>query len=397
MKIAGALGLALLAGAVPVTFASGYLLLLVVLSGRTTPPTDGRRFRFQIVVPAHDEELGIANTVNSLRALDYPGDAFSVLVVADNCSDATAERARAAGAEVLQRKDNERRGKGHALNYAFERLRDDTDAVVVVDADTLVSPNLLKAFAARLALGAHAVQADSAVSNPGESWRTRLMAIALGSFHVVRSRGRERLGLSVGLRGNGMCFTREVLARVPHEAYSIVEDVEYGIRLGEAGFRVHYSDEAHVYGEMVSSSAAARSQRARWEGGRRALKRAHGWRLIRKGISQQNAVLFDLGLDLLVPALSGLAASALAGSAASTAAAVLIGGPARLAMLGFGGSLAGLGVYVLRGWSLSGTGLRGLLDLGFSPVYAAWKLSVRKRRETSADAAWVRTSREAER
>jgi 1,2-diacylglycerol 3-beta-glucosyltransferase len=391
-----AVALALLGASLPVAGASAYLLTLVALSGRPTTPAPGAELRFRIIVPSHNEELGIAATVKNLLAIDYPRDSFSVLVVADNCADGTAAVAREAGAEVLERNDTTQRGKGYALLYAFERLPPDVDAVVVIDADTLVSPNLLTAFAARIARGAHAVQADYAVRNADDSWRTRLMAIAFGSFHIVRSRGRERLSLSAGLRGNGMCFTAQVLKQVPHDAFSIVEDVEYGIRLGEAGFRVHYADEAHVYGEMVSSAAAASSQRTRWEGGRRALTRAHAFRLLKRGLKEHNRVLLDLGLDLLVPPLSRLAIAAAAGSVVAGAAALALGGPVWLAAGVWTASAGSLAVYVLRGWNVSGTGLRGLLDLALAPVYVVWKITLGGTRDARADAPWVRTKREAE-
>lgn len=388
--------LLLLGAAVPVAGASLYLTSLVALSGKPRPPAASQQHRFRIIVPSHNEELGIAETVRNLLAIDYPRDRFSVLVVADNCVDGTAAQARAAGAEVLERQDKERRGKGYALLYAFERLPPDVDAVVVVDADTLVSPNLLSAFSARLARGAHAIQADYAVRNPHQSWRTRLMAVAFGSFHIVRSRGRERLSLSAGLRGNGMCFSSEVLRRVPHDAFSIVEDVEYGIRLGEAGERVHYADEAHVYGEMVSSSDAAKSQRKRWEGGRRALTKAHAMRLLKKGLAQRDKVLLDLGLDLLVPPLSRLAVGAVGGTAISAVAAVVVGGATWLPLAVWSASAGGVVLYVMRGWSVSGTGLRGLLDLGLAPAYVIWKATLGGQREARADAPWVRTKRQAE-
>src|SRR4051812_25920841 len=130
---------------VPVVLAAGYLFLATVLSWRSSEPSpssNGRRFR--IIVPAHNESAGIADTVRSLLAIDYPKSLFDVLVVADNCQDDTAEQARSAGAQVLERKHDELRGKGYALHYAFERLPADVDAVVVVDADTLVSNNLLR-------------------------------------------------------------------------------------------------------------------------------------------------------------------------------------------------------------------------------------------------------------
>src|SRR6185503_643631 len=153
-----------------------------------------------------------------------------------------------AGAYVIERNDSVRRGKGFALQYAFRASHEAAwaDAVVVVDADTEVSTNLLEAFATRIEAGADAVQVRYGVLNSEASWRTQLLAVAKACFHDVRSRARERLALSCGLRGNGWCVTHCLLAEIPYEAFSLVEDVEYGITLGLAGYRVHYADEAFV-------------------------------------------------------------------------------------------------------------------------------------------------------
>src|SRR5690606_27760846 len=115
------------------------------------------------------------------------------------------------------------RGKGYALAYGFKRSAAEqaADAVVVIDADSDTSTNLLSAFAARIQAGADVVQANHGIRNANDSWRTRLLAIAYGAFHIVRSRSRERLRVSCGLRGNGMCFTMSILQRVPYEAYSL--------------------------------------------------------------------------------------------------------------------------------------------------------------------------------
>ncbi|HYQ44936.1 MAG TPA: glycosyltransferase [Polyangiaceae bacterium] len=388
------LDLVLLVLGLPVLVAGNYLFVATLLSKKSPLPPEvapARRFRF--IVPAHNESAGISATVKSLLAVDYPQASFDVLVVADNCEDDTAEQARAAGAVVLERHDTTRRGKGYALLLAFSSLPADVDAVVVIDADTLVSPNILRAFAARRDLGAFAIQADYAVRNPNAGWRTRLIAIAFGAFHIVRSRARERLGLSCGLRGNGMCFAAELLAAVPHEAFSIVEDVEYGIRLGEAGYRVHYADEAHVYGEMVSTAAAASSQRRRWEEGRKELIAKNGWRLLRAGLARRNRVLFDLALDLLVPPLSRIAILSVLGALVAAAFSVW-SGAFSLSLAAFIWCLFAVVLYVLRGWSVSGTGLRGLVDLGLAPVYVVWKASLRFRKPSRPTSTWVRTKRE---
>jgi glycosyltransferase involved in cell wall biosynthesis len=378
----------------PLHFAAAYLLFATLLSAPLRRPVaaePSRRFRF--VVPAHNESAGITETVQSLRAVDYPSELFEVVVIADNCTDDTAEKAAAAGATVMVRHDKEKRGKGYALDHVFSATPPEVDAVVVIDADTLISPNLLRAFAARRDLGARAVQADYAVRNPDAGWRTRLIAIAFGAFHIVRSRARERLSLSCGLRGNGMCFSTELLREIPHNAYSVVEDVEYGVRLGEAGHRVHYADEAHVYGEMVTTSAAANTQRRRWEEGRKALIQQHARRLLGAGLRRPSRVLFDLALDLYIPPLSRIAVGLFLGTLAAAGLWLSVSA-GRLSLAAYGLGLGAVVAYVLRGWSVSGTGLRGLLDLALAPVYVLWKLTLKFKKPPRATAEWVRTERE---
>lgn len=386
--------LSLIVTAIPVLLAAGYLGLLAALSRRVPARRHGvAGHRFDLVVPAHDEAAGIAATVTSLLALDWPPAQRRVVVVADNCSDDTAARARAAGATVLERKDAACRGKGYALARAFDWSLADgfADAVVVVDADTLVSPNLLRAFAGRLDAGALVLQARYGVRNPEASWRTRLMALAFALFHDVRSLGRERLGLSAGLRGNGMCFATRLLRQVPHQAFSVVEDLEYGIRLGLAGHRVHFVDEASVVGEMPSGAGASASQRRRWEGGRAAMVRRFAGPLLRRGLVDRDAVLVDLALDLLVPPLSRLLAVVAAGSALALALTWWIGSAPAGAWLWWA-CLALLGLYVARGCVISGLGLRGMASLAWAPVYLVWRLRVTA--PPAPELAWERTPRE---
>jgi hypothetical protein len=395
-----AVNLLLLVLALPCLACCLYLLTLTVLSGQPLRPLgDGRRRRFDVIVPAHDEAAVIAQVVASLRLLDWPADAVRLWVIADNCSDATAALARAAGARVQERCHATLKGKGHALGAAFaaSRARGWADAVVVVDADSCVSANLLVACSARIDRGAAAVQVYHRVANPQASWRTCLMAIALSAFHRVRSRARERLGLSCGLRGNGWCVTHKLLRELPYQAFSLAEDIEYGITLGLAGRRVHYADEADVAGLMVSGEGASRSQRQRWEIGRRELVRSRTGRLLRAacdaapGWRPARRVCLDLALDLLLPPLAQVVLGVLGFIALAALGDVWLGSSALWLGLALA-CAACLLLHVLRGWQLSQVGLRGLSALLRVPFFVLWKLWLGLR--APAAKGWTRTQRE---
>ena len=374
-----ALGLAHLAFAglaIPAAAASLYLLLLTLLSERLPiPKRSSQTLRFDVIVPARNEALVIERCLASLQALDWPPDRFRLIVVADNCDDTTALLARTAGAEVLERSDEASGRKGYALRHGFEHSRTAAfaDAVVVVDADAEVSTNLLQAFASRIESGAAAIQAHYGVLNPADSWRTGLIAIAHGAFHNVRSRARERLNLSCGLRGNGWCVTHAVLSEVPYKAFSLTEDLEYGIALGLAGHRVHYAAEANADAEMASLEEVARGQRQRWADGRDDIIRSQARPLFLAGLRRRSGVCLDLAADLLVPPLAKLALRVVAVVALAAAASAWQPSLAIWLWLGVLSTLC-LTFYVLRGWQLSGRGRAGLADLMRAPIFMLWKL-----------------------
>jgi cellulose synthase/poly-beta-1,6-N-acetylglucosamine synthase-like glycosyltransferase len=380
--------------ALPAVLSAGYLLLLTMLSRRLPVLHPGARvLRFDVIVPAHNEAVVIARTVASLTKLDWPTDRFRILVCADNCVDATAQRAREAGAEVIERSDPQQRGKGYALQFAFRASRAArfADAVVVIDADTEVSSNLLVAIAARLERGSHAVQTHYGVLNPMSSWRTRLITIAKGAVHIVRSRARERIGVSCGIRGTGWCITHRLLEAVPYKAFSLTEDVEYGIDLGLAGIRVAYAEEAHCNGEMAVAEQAARTQRQRWERGRFELMRSKTGPLLRAAGARRSALCLDLAMDLLVLPVAYVALNVAVLMAVTGLASLWIPALERWLWLG-AACAAGLTCYVLRGWQLSGIGPAGLLDLARAPAFLLWKLRLLLAGGRSNG--WVRTERE---
>lgn len=387
------LALALTIVALPALAACLYLLTLTLLSGPLPPPQrSARRMSFDVVVPAHNESAVLARVLTSLDRLDWPRAQYRTLVVADNCTDDTASLARKLGAVVLERHDAENRGKGYALNFAFQasRARGFAQAVVVVDADAQVSPNMLEAIAARMERGAAAVQVHYGVSNPSATWRTRLLTIAKATVHILRSRARERLGVSCGVRGNGWAVTHRLLAAVPYQAFSLTEDLEYGIELGLAGYRVHYADEASSNAEMVSTERDSRKQRQRWERGRFQLIRSRTLLLLRRAIQRRSRICLDLACDLMVLPLSYVVLNV----GALTALALTVSrwdGSFRPAIWAALFCWACLVCYVCRGWQLSRVGAQGLLDLARVPQFLLWKILLMLSRESTE---WTRTKRE---
>ncbi|MGH7330805.1 MAG: glycosyltransferase family 2 protein, partial [Polyangiaceae bacterium] len=232
-------------------------------------------------------------------------------------------------------------------------------------------------------------------SNPDASWRTRLMSIALGSIHTLRSRARERLGVSCGLHGNGMCFTSALLRKVPYDAFSITEDLEYSLRLAEAGHRVVYAAEARVFGDMPVSERASRTQRERWEGGRGEMARLHAPGLCKRALKNADSIALDRAIDLLLPPLTTIVATLFIGLAACAMLSVHAGAVIAATWLWVASILMVL-IYVARGWQLSGTGVRGLTAFLHVPIYLVWKLTLPLRRREHARGEWVRTARERE-
>jgi cellulose synthase/poly-beta-1,6-N-acetylglucosamine synthase-like glycosyltransferase len=346
-----------------------------------------RDTRLAIVIPAHNEAGLIGRCVASIAASASSPGYREIVVVADNCTDETARLAAEAGARVLVRQNAELRGKGYALHLAFDQLlTEGFDAFLVVDADSMVSPNLVSEVVSRLGAGASAVQCRYRVANASTSLRARLMDVAFLAFNVLRPRGRSGWGVSAGILGNGFGLRGETLQKVPYTAASIVEDLEYHLRLVAASEQVDFIDEATVFGEIPAGSQAARAQRSRWEGGR--LRMAGEWapRLV-AGIVRGQWRLTEPLLDLLTLPL--------AYQVLLLSLSIFLPAPFRQY------SVLALGVVALHVLCASLFGerpMKTVLALASAPFYILWKVTTldavlsASRRE----ARWVRTGRDNE-
>lgn len=224
--------------------------------------------RLAVIIPAHNEQVLIGSCVESLR-ISATGTETQIIAVAHNCSDRTGEQAAKAGAEVVTYDDPQAQGKGAALAFGFGYATlQGMDAVLVIDADSKVSRNCIGLVRDALAKGADAVQCRYEMESSSTRSATRLTALAFRGFNVVRPIGRDRLGLSAGILGNGFAIRKGVLGECPYDSRSVVEDLEYHIRLVLAGTKVQFLHDAKVWSGMPPSQQGEATQRSRWEGGR---------------------------------------------------------------------------------------------------------------------------------
>lgn len=374
-----------------------YLVVLALASfgaHATRRPHASPCLHLAVLVPAHDEEAVVGRCVRSLLAQSYPRHLVRVVVVADNCSDATAAIAQAAGAEVLTRFDQGRRGKGQALRWAIDRLLAGPlppDAVVIVDADSVADRDLLVELVAGLERG-QAVQGEYLVLPEDGSGRTRLAEAGFLLFHRVRLGGRARLGLPSALVGNGMILARELLERHPWDAFSGVEDLEYTLRLRLDGVRPVYAPAARVWGPPAVGYPETARQRTRWEGGRLHLMRSRVWRLLRAGLRDPR--LLDAAVDLAVPPLALFGLGVVTGSAIALAWPLLGLQPGWWVPGPWLAAAALLPTFVFLGLVAAGASRRHYLALLEAPRFLFWKLTAYGRLLQGFDPAqWERTAR----
>jgi cellulose synthase/poly-beta-1,6-N-acetylglucosamine synthase-like glycosyltransferase len=348
------------------------------------------RPRCGVIIPAHDEETILSRTLAELRPQIRSDD--RLIVVADNCTDRTADVARQHGAEVVERSDQIQRGKGYALAAGVAALDSDPPVIVVIiDADSRVPLGTIDGLVGAAATTGRPVQAAYLLDPPlGAGPRSRLSALAFRFKNLIRPLGLHRLGVPCMLTGAGMAFPYPVLRRAPLASGNIVEDMRLGVDLAVAGNPPLFEPTARIGGELATEASAAKTQRTRWEHGHlRTIAQAP--RLFAAAVRLRQPRLAGLALELMVPPLSVLGllwllaltvcgAWWLSGGTAGpfivlTAAAVLNALSMTLAWVRFGRDVAPLTVLLAAPWYV----------VSKIPIYLAFLFRPQR--------AWIRTPR----
>ena len=383
--------------AVPAVVLFAELLLAAFVRDAVDLPATAvpRQETLVVLMPAHNEASGIAPVIAAVRA--QLGARDRLLVVADNCSDATAAIARAAGAEVTQRSDVTLRGKGYALDHGVRQLeRDPPDLVVIVDADCIVAPHALERLAQRCLASARPVQGLYLMhAPPGAGLGLRIAEFAWLVKNKLRPLGGTALGWPCQLMGTGMAFPWALLRDAPLATGHLVEDMQLGLDLADAGRAPLFCAHALVSSVFPIDADGARGQRTRWEHGHLSVIAKVGPRMLLRALMRRDRRLLGMTLDLMVPPLAALVLTLIALTALGAAWAWLTADARPLGVAAC--ALVLLGAGVVLAWWRDGKRIVALKELLALPLYVAAKIPMYVQLFTKRQIEWVRTKRDDDR
>ncbi|MCI8352671.1 MAG: glycosyltransferase family 2 protein [Clostridia bacterium] len=231
------------------------------------PILEDKQNRFMAIIPAHNEESVIANLIDSLKKQNYPSELLDIYVIADNCTDKTAEIAKDAGAIVLERFDEENKTKGHALKWFLnKKIEEDApyDAFCVFDADNIAHEDFIKNMNKKLCQGEDVVQGYRDIKNPTDSWISAGYAIFYWTMNRFYHLARYNLGLSPLINGTGFMVKFDVVKPTGWDTKTLTEDIEFSLKRIIAGKKLGWATDAIVYDEQPVGFKQSWSQRSRW-------------------------------------------------------------------------------------------------------------------------------------
>lgn len=260
--------------------------------------------KYALIVAAHNEEVVIGNLLDSMGKLNYPKELYDVFVIADNCTDKTAEISRAHGVKVFERNDKEKRGKGYALEWMFDKIfkmKEKYDAVAIFDADNLVSTEFLREINAKMNEGFKVVQGYLDSKNPEDSWIASSYSIAFWSQNRMFQLSRENLGLSNQIGGTGFAIDINILKKLGWGATCLTEDLEFSCKLILNNERVGWAHDAVIYDEKPLTLKQSWNQRKRWMQGFADVATRFFTRLVKKAIKDKDFRALDCALYVAQP------------------------------------------------------------------------------------------------
>jgi cellulose synthase/poly-beta-1,6-N-acetylglucosamine synthase-like glycosyltransferase len=260
--------------------------------------------RFAILVAAHNEQVVIGNIVRNLKGIDYPKDMYDIFVIADNCSDNTAQIARDNGAIAFERFDKVKKGKGFALEWMFEKvfkMDKQYDAIAIFDADNLASKNYLRVMNRHLCKGHKVIQGYLDSKNPFDYTISGCHSLTYWITNRSYQLARHYIGLCCSLGGTGFVLSMDVLKEIGWGATSLTEDLEFTLKLVLLGKKVYWAHDVSVYDEKPLTLKQSWNQRRRWMQGHSDCACRYFPKLFKKAVVDRDIVAFDTALYSIQP------------------------------------------------------------------------------------------------
>ena len=230
-------------------------------------PENKKKNRFAAIIAARNEENVIGNLIESLKLQDYPSDLLDIIVIADNCTDNTAEAAERAGAIVYKRFNKAEVGKGYVLTFAFEKIfaeRDKYDAFCVFDADNVVDKHFISEMNNAMGAGFEVAQGNRDMKNAADSWVSGCHALFFWMENSFFNSARAHLSLPASVNGTGFMVSASLLKEIGYHVFTCTEDIEFTLQSCIAGRRVGWAPYAIVYDEQPVTLSQSTTQRIRW-------------------------------------------------------------------------------------------------------------------------------------
>lgn len=351
-----------------------------------------QRTSIAVLIPAHNERQVIGQTLSALIPQLNTQD--RLIVIADNCTDNTADLAREFKATVIERKDLSKIGKGYALDYGLRFMQSNPpEVVVLIDADCIVQAESLNQLAQQVIATQAPVQAVYLMEEPAiSSPKSLISALAFKIKNLVRPRGLNKLGLPCLLTGTGMAFPWSVISDAPLATDNIVEDMQLGIDLAIAGNAPLLCFQAKVTGILPQSTTAADSQKMRWIHGHLQTILTQIPRLLKASWRQKRWDLLAIALDLCVPPLSLLVMAWLITLLGGLLVGILQGEWTITIVSSIEGIL--IFVSIIGAWAKFARNDIPLKTLSSIPLYLLWKIPILLAFWLKRQQIWVRTDRD---
>ena len=260
----------------------------------------GKPHRYAVLIAARNEEAVIGQLIESIKAQTYPKELVDIFVVADNCTDQTAETARIAGATVFERENKVQTGKGHALCYLLENIRDTYcedifDGFFVFDADNILDAHFIEEMNNVFDAGYEIVTSYRNSKNFGDNW----ISIGYGLFFLREAtqlnRPRMMLNTSACVSGTGFLFSNAIAKRNHGwKHFLLTEDFEFTVDCVLHGQKVGYCESAMIYDEQPTELGASFLQRARWIRGYLQVFSRYGTQMLKQMLFTRSFSCFDM-------------------------------------------------------------------------------------------------------